>query len=136
MVLVLIPGLHLEKDASIGLHPEKRIISVQDPSQGPGGKCHVTGFYLWSVWEEGADLHSVVAGHLFCFLPLQNRLHCQFLCTYKTYEGIQLLFYPHCGTEKLFSTGLNFWHPLFFPHLIVEIQIYFTVIKFIPYKKN
>lgn len=60
MVLVLIPGLHLEKDASIGLHPEKRIISVQDPSQGPGGKCHVTGFYLWSVWEEDADLHSEI----------------------------------------------------------------------------
>lgn len=47
MILVLILGLHLEKDASIGLHQEKRIISGQDPSQGPGGKCHMMDFCLY-----------------------------------------------------------------------------------------
>lgn len=46
MVPPLIPGLRQETDASIGLNPETRIISAQDPSQGPGGKCHMTGFHV------------------------------------------------------------------------------------------
>lgn len=121
MVLVLIPGLHLEKDASIGLHPEKRIISVQDPSLGPGGKCDVMGLYLSSVWEDGADLlHSVVflccCWSFILFPDPPNQFHCQFFCMYKIYKRIQILFYPHSGTDKLSQRvfkfrDLQFWNP-------------------------